>query len=603
MNLKTAARRLGVHYQTAYRWVRSGQLVAVKVGAGYEISDAARRALPSAARRDGARARDARERTDVRPPADRGHRRAARSSRTMVDVHDRRRHRGRTSGRRTRSQPMHRRRASPCSLRDADGSLRLAAFDAPRPGAEVGRDRARCCASATPTNRCTRVAPPRPAKPCSCRRCRSANVRTQVRPELHQRLDDGRVATARSSAPIVGTGVVRGSVLVVARHARVARTRSRTATSSSRSRCASAPRSRRPNAGTRRGRCAPRARERSGRVGRTRRLRRALRMARWTRSPTANPSPCIDLDMSVDAATTAFADQFGTTASDLKEQSMRDLVEDGRRGRGHVRPAARRRVRLLHATSMRPVGRGRTPVVLARRDRPRSTDATPCCVLLRRARGPRRRARLSVASQRVPFAPRDADWGHATDARRRPRRGRDRRHRRDRVHEGVGPHRARDRRRGRRAGDRRRRARTRRHRRAHVVGRVRRLRRRRVPRALRHDARDVDVAVGRRHGVGRDRAVPRGAGDPRRARPRHVLNVFPVAWATQRGVDDRRPGRGARRAVAEAEPRSAVRLVPAARVLRDDHAPAHARVRHDRGAVRRGRGRVPAPRQPASRTR
>ena len=41
VNLKTAARRLGVHYQTAYRWVRSGQLVAVKVGAGYEISDAA----------------------------------------------------------------------------------------------------------------------------------------------------------------------------------------------------------------------------------------------------------------------------------------------------------------------------------------------------------------------------------------------------------------------------------------------------------------------------------------------------------------------------------------------------------------------------------
>ena len=41
MNLKTAALRLGVHYQTAYRWVRSGQLVAVKVGAGYEVSDAA----------------------------------------------------------------------------------------------------------------------------------------------------------------------------------------------------------------------------------------------------------------------------------------------------------------------------------------------------------------------------------------------------------------------------------------------------------------------------------------------------------------------------------------------------------------------------------
>ena len=66
-------------------------------------------------------------------------------------------------------------------------------------------------------------------------------------------------------------------------------------------------------------------------------------------------------------------------------------------------------------------------------------------------------------------------------------------------------------------------------------------------------------------------------------------------------LDDRRPGRGARRAVAEAEPRSAVRLVPAAGLLRHDHAPAHARVRHDRGAVRRGRGRVPPPRQPASR--
>jgi excisionase family DNA binding protein len=41
MNLKTAALRLGVHYQTAYRWVRSGQLVAVKVGAGYEVSESA----------------------------------------------------------------------------------------------------------------------------------------------------------------------------------------------------------------------------------------------------------------------------------------------------------------------------------------------------------------------------------------------------------------------------------------------------------------------------------------------------------------------------------------------------------------------------------
>ena len=41
MNLKEAAARLGVHYQTAYRWVRSGELAAVRVGARYEVSDAA----------------------------------------------------------------------------------------------------------------------------------------------------------------------------------------------------------------------------------------------------------------------------------------------------------------------------------------------------------------------------------------------------------------------------------------------------------------------------------------------------------------------------------------------------------------------------------
>lgn len=37
MDLEAAARRLGVHYQTAYRWVRSGALPALKVGSEYEI--------------------------------------------------------------------------------------------------------------------------------------------------------------------------------------------------------------------------------------------------------------------------------------------------------------------------------------------------------------------------------------------------------------------------------------------------------------------------------------------------------------------------------------------------------------------------------------
>ncbi len=41
MNLKEAAQTLGVHYQTAYKWVRSGAIAAVRVGGRYEISEAA----------------------------------------------------------------------------------------------------------------------------------------------------------------------------------------------------------------------------------------------------------------------------------------------------------------------------------------------------------------------------------------------------------------------------------------------------------------------------------------------------------------------------------------------------------------------------------
>jgi excisionase family DNA binding protein/PAS domain S-box-containing protein len=66
VNLKQAAQYLGVHYQTAYKLVRSGRLAAVCVGARYEISEAAierylaeRRAM----RRSPLRA-------EPRPPAD-----------------------------------------------------------------------------------------------------------------------------------------------------------------------------------------------------------------------------------------------------------------------------------------------------------------------------------------------------------------------------------------------------------------------------------------------------------------------------------------------------------------------------------------------------
>jgi excisionase family DNA binding protein len=45
MSLQAAADALGVHYQTAYGWVRSGTLAARKTGRGYEVSLASVRAL------------------------------------------------------------------------------------------------------------------------------------------------------------------------------------------------------------------------------------------------------------------------------------------------------------------------------------------------------------------------------------------------------------------------------------------------------------------------------------------------------------------------------------------------------------------------------
>jgi excisionase family DNA binding protein len=47
MDLREAAGELGVHYQTAYAWVRQGVLPARKVGRGYEISEADARELAS----------------------------------------------------------------------------------------------------------------------------------------------------------------------------------------------------------------------------------------------------------------------------------------------------------------------------------------------------------------------------------------------------------------------------------------------------------------------------------------------------------------------------------------------------------------------------
>lgn len=45
MRLQEAADLLGVHYQTAYGWVRDGQLPARKIRRGYEVTEAAVRAM------------------------------------------------------------------------------------------------------------------------------------------------------------------------------------------------------------------------------------------------------------------------------------------------------------------------------------------------------------------------------------------------------------------------------------------------------------------------------------------------------------------------------------------------------------------------------
>jgi excisionase family DNA binding protein len=52
IDLETAARVLGVHYQTAYRWVRTGRLPAAKVGGGYRVAS---RDVEKLAARRGAR--------------------------------------------------------------------------------------------------------------------------------------------------------------------------------------------------------------------------------------------------------------------------------------------------------------------------------------------------------------------------------------------------------------------------------------------------------------------------------------------------------------------------------------------------------------------
>src|ERR1039457_3865501 len=70
MQLREAADTLGVHYQTAYGWVRQGLLPARKVGRGYEVSDGDVQALATERELGGEPVREIQVR-DWASPADR----------------------------------------------------------------------------------------------------------------------------------------------------------------------------------------------------------------------------------------------------------------------------------------------------------------------------------------------------------------------------------------------------------------------------------------------------------------------------------------------------------------------------------------------------
>jgi excisionase family DNA binding protein len=317
VNLKTAARRLGVHYQTAYRWVRSGELVAVKVGAGYEISEAAlerfqaQRAamerVPAMLERDAAAGLD--------PVADALARLEELIEFTTVDasaVYQRAAHAlSATLG-----------DAAIVSLREADGSLRLAAFDHrdPERGVLIGAmlrfgalDEPMYARRAADTGEVVLV----PQVP-------QREVRMQVRPEFHQCLAQAGFYSA-VSAPIIGSGVVRGAVLVSRDSpGRPYTFDDRDFVVSVASRIGAAM-----------------AQAERGHAAWALRARLAAELAEWIDHgdfaragewlnetvPDEEPVALTSLETTVDAATTAFADLFGTTVPECKERSVCDLVD------------------------------------------------------------------------------------------------------------------------------------------------------------------------------------------------------------------------------------------------------------------------------------
>ena len=360
---------MGVHYQTAYRWVRSGELVAVKVGAGYEISEAAlerfqaQRAamerVPAMLERDAAAGLD--------PVADALVRLEELIQFTTVDasaVYQRAAHAlSSTLG-----------DAAIVSLREADGSLRLAAFDHrdPERGVLIGA-MLRFGALDEPMYR---VVPPTPAKSCWCHKCR--NARCGHRYDRSSTSASRRPASTAPSARRSSDPASCGGPCSSRATLRAGRTRSTTATSWCRSRRASAPRWPRPSAVMRLGHCAPDLPPNwpSGSTTATSRAR-----GEWLQEAVADEDPVAltSLDTTVDAATTAFADLFGTTVPECKERSVCDLVDPAYEVQDTFERLRGGEFDFCTVVT-RPV-LGDTRAVVLDGAIVRQPDATPCCVL------------------------------------------------------------------------------------------------------------------------------------------------------------------------------------------------------------------------------
>ena len=539
-------------------------------------------------------------RVDAEPTLEPGGDAARRSSTTWSRSHDGRRHRGRTSAPRRTRRDDHRRRGHGAVCREADGALQLEPRSITANPSAAARW-ARCCGSRAPASRCTACRAADTGEAVFVPQVPQREVRALVRPEFHQCLRYCRLLQRdqrRRSSPATACA------------ARCSSTRDtpgrpvhdrRPSTSSSRSPTRIGAAIDRAERRTRGLGAARRAPPRTGRVDRD---HGDFDRARdWLIDEVVDDDPAVavvDLDTAHRRRERRRSPTwFGTTVTDLQGalaaaiSSRRPCDVDD-----IVRAARGRRVRLLHASC---VARPRSPTTgrARRRDRaPRRTRRRAACCTSR-TQCPNVAPGCTASPRYVPV--RD-DWGHASDL--------------DDVRGEVA-----------------------------IVGigetaytkasgrTAREIGAEAVERAI-ADAglepadidgitwsgafADFDVAAFHEHfGTTHDmwtspwgggmawaatapylaaQAIRDGQGPPRAQR-------VPGRVGDAAVVDDRRPGRGARGAVAEAEPRSAVRLVPAARLLRDDHAPAHDRVRHDARAVRRGRGRVPPPRQPASRTR